>query len=209
MEQTKENKITRIWLFMFILANIIILICSRVQNSTMLLTISSMAGVSYALLIAKERKIAFILGAINVSTYGYILLKQQVYGGVFYNIIYSLPMMLYGYFSWGKASKKENSGIKTLKKKTKLALIVIFIIAIMAYAFLLNSITTVLGFLGIYLMTSKYFEQWIVWIISNMANLILWIILIIEDIQNLPMAIMWSIYFINSIYGYITWKRKV
>lgn len=219
MKQTKETKITRIWLLMFILANIIVFMCSLIQKSTILLIISSMAGVSYALLIAKEKRIAFILGAINVSTYGYLLLKQQVYGGVFYNIVYSLPMMIYGYFSWRKEDKKQVSNVKTLSKNVKIVLIIVFTIAIIIYAILLknlggnkvilDSITTILGFLGIYLMTNKYFEQWIVWIISNTANLILWALLSIENIQNLPMLIMWSIYLINSVYGHKTWKNKV
>ena len=180
--------------------------------------ISSVAGVAYVLLVAKERRIAFIFGAINVLLYGLILLKESVYGGVIYNIVYSLPMMIYGYFAWGKKAKEKNSGVKNLSKKTRIILVIVFAIAIVVYSqilkymggnqTILDSITTLLGFLGIYLMTNKYMEQWQTWIIVNFANVLMWVILVQQDITNLPVLLMWLIYLINSIYGYIVWKNK-
>ena len=78
---------------------------------------------------------------------------------------------------------------------------------------ILDSITSVLGYIGIYLMSNKYIEQWSVWIIANLSNVILWIMLTIENMTNLPVFLMWMIYFINSVYGYLLWrkynKRKV
>lgn len=218
MKEDNKIKITKSWIIYFIIANIIVLIGGIYQKSELVSIISSVSGVIYVLLVAKERKIAFVFGAINVLLYGLILLKQNVYGGVIYNIFYSLPMMIYGYFAWGKKSKEKNSGIRNLGKKTKIILILVFTIAIIIYSqilkymggnqTILDSITTILGFLGIYLMTNKYMEQWITWIIVNASNVLMWIILVNQNITNLPVLLMWFIYLINSIYGYIEWRKK-
>lgn len=218
MKEDNKIKITKSWIIYFIIANIIVLIGGIYQKSELVSIISSVSGVIYVLLVAKERKIAFVFGAINVLLYGLILLKQNVYGGVIYNIFYSLPMMIYGYFAWGKKSKEKNSGIRNLGKKAKIILILVFTIAIIIYSqilkymggnqTILDSITTILGFLGIYLMTNKYMEQWITWIIVNASNVLMWIILVNQNITNLPVLLMWFIYLINSIYGYIEWRKK-
>lgn len=208
-----------IWKIYFLTACVLIIICSIVQRSTILLTASSLFGVIYSLLVAKNNKYALIFGIINVSTYGYILLTESIYGGFIYNIFYSLPMLAYGLYNWNKASKKNNYGIKQLNKKTKIYVTIIMTLVIFIYCVVLDnlgssnvvldSITSVMGYAGIYLLSNKYVEQWDVWIISNLANLIMWITLSINDIANLPVTLMWFIYFINSFYGYVSWNKKI
>ena len=122
-----------------------------------------------------------------------------------------------------KASKKENKGIRVISKRNRILLTGISTVIIIINAIILkkmggnqvilDSITSILGYIGIYLMSNKYIEQWSVWIIANLSNVILWIMLTIEDMTNLPVFLMWMIYFINSVYGYLLWrkynKRKV
>lgn len=217
MENTKENKITIGWGIYFIISIIIIAISSIAQRSSTIIFLASIFGVMYVLLIAKEKPIAFIFGIINVSIYGYILFTEKIYGGAIYNILYSLPMLILGYIKWKKVNKEKNSGVKQISKKNRIILTIIFSFLIIIYSiilgktggnnYILDSITSVLGFLGIYLMSNKYIEQWFTWIIANVTNLILWIILSINNLNNIPMIMMWTIYLINSIYGYVSWKK--
>lgn len=218
MEKGEKNSFIIGWLIYFILSILIVYISSILQKSNILLVISSIFGVIYSLLIAKEKRIAFIFGIINVSTYGYLLFAQKLYGGLIYNILYSLPMLIWGYIKWKKVQNKENSGVKIISNKNRIVLTIVFTLLIMSYSlvlksiggynYILDSITSVLGYLGIYLMSNKYIEQWIVWIICNLANTILWYMLSAGNTNNIPMLMMWIIYLINSIYGYITWRKK-
>ena len=202
----------------FITVIIITTILCILQNSSVLLSITSITGVIYSLLVTKNTKYAFIFGIINVANYGYILFTENIYGGLIYNVLYSLPMLIWGYINWCKKSKLKNSGIKKMNKKTKIISFILVLIVICACSYTLNmlssnnyildSISTILGYVGIYLMTNKYIEQWNVWVICNLVNLILWISLTINDLSNIPVVIMWFIYFINSLYGYITWNKK-
>lgn len=222
-QKIKNPPITVGWLIYFVISILIVLIGGIYQKSSLLSIIASTFGIAYVLLIAKEKRIAFLLGAVNVFTYGIVLWKQKIYSGVIYNMIYSLPMLIYGFFVWGKASKKENNGIRVISKRNRILLIGISTVIIIINAIILkkmggnqvilDSITSVLGYIGIYLMSNKYIEQWSVWIIANLSNVILWIMLTIENMTNLPVFLMWMIYFINSVYGYLLWrkynKRKV
>lgn len=149
---------------------------------------------------------------------GYILLKQQMYAGAVYNLLYSLPMLIWGYIKWKKVEHKENAGVKIISTKTRIRLSLIISLVIAIYAlilkqfggsnYILDSITSVIGYVGIYLMSNKYIEQWAVWIICNSVNTILWIGLTIQNIDNIPMLLMWLVYLVNSVYGYITWRKK-
>ena len=84
MSEENKIKITHGWIIYFIISNLIVLIGGIYQKSGLMSIISSVAGVAYVLLVAKERRIAFIFGAVNVLLYGLILLKESVYGGVIY-----------------------------------------------------------------------------------------------------------------------------
>lgn len=208
-----------IWYIYFIISCLIVLIASISQHATLLMLISTLCGVIYSLLVAKNVKYSLLFGIVNVSTYGYILFTENIYGGFFINIFYSLPMLVYGYYNWNKASKKDDYGIKKLSTKTRERGSIAIVITILIYSIvlkllggsniLLDSISSILGYVGIYLLTNRYVEQWNIWIISNLANVVLWIALTIEDISNLSFMIMWIVYFVNSFYGYINWNNKV
>ncbi len=206
------------WKIYFITAIIITLVISIINESTWLLSISSITGVVYTLLVAKNIKWGLLFGIVNVATYGYICIEETLYGGVLYNIGYSLPMLIWGTLNWFRLAKKDNSGVKHFDKKQRITMVIMALLSIVFYAgiltliqsenIILDSITSVLGYLGIYLLTNKYIEQWYVFTIVNATNLILWIILTVENTLNLPMTIMWLFYLINSIYGIISWNKK-
>lgn len=208
-----------IWKIYFVIACLIVVAGSVYQSSTLILTVASLCGVIYSLLVAKNIKWSLIFGIINVGTYGFILLGENIYGGFIYNVLYSLPMLIYGFFYWSKSNQEKESGIKKLNFNTKLMGSICIVITIIIYACVLNSFggenilldssTSVLGYVGIYLLTNKYVEQWNIWILSNIINVILWVSLSIEDVSNTPLALMWIIYFINSFYGYISWNKKL
>lgn len=60
MENTKENKITIGWLIYFIVCIFIVFISSVMKRSSIWLLVSSLFGVIYTLLVAKEKRVAFI-----------------------------------------------------------------------------------------------------------------------------------------------------
>ncbi|MCX7745341.1 MAG: nicotinamide riboside transporter PnuC [Clostridia bacterium] len=61
------------------------------------------------------------------------------------------------------------------------------------------------------LMVLAYAEQWIMWILTNVITIIMWLTVIISDRSSLPWSlptlIMWIAYLINSTYGYFNWLK--
>ncbi len=141
-----------------------------------------------------------------------------MYAGALYNILYSLPMLIWGYIKWKNVQDEKNSGVKVLSKRIRIISSLIILVTTIIYAiilkylggnnYILDSITAILGYVAIYLMSNKYIEQWITWIVCNAVSVILWIIITIQNVNNLPMLLMWTIYLINSIYGYVSWNKK-
>jgi nicotinamide riboside transporter PnuC len=69
---------------------------------------------------------------------------------------------------------------------------------------ILSLIATILSLLGNFLIIKKKRIGFISWIISN----ILWIIVNLISIPNIPQIIMFLVYTGISIYGWIKWKQN-
>ena len=57
---------------------------------------------------------------------------------------------------------------------------------------------------GNILIMKKKRVGWLAWIVGN----ILWILINILDVLNIPMVIMYVVYLIINIFGYIEWRHK-
>jgi nicotinamide mononucleotide transporter len=211
------NKWTTFEKAWFITALAIITATVYFRSNGLLSDIAAICGIIYVILIAKQNKIAYLFGIVNALAYGFILYKDQIYGGAVYNIVYSFPMFIYGFFYWKKKEKAEDLGIKNLHTKTRIVLGSIFTITILIMAAILNilggklviidSIITISGYVAIYLTVNKYMEQWFLWIMSNLAGVIMWGIFTCGDINKIELLVMWTIYLLNSIYGYFNWNK--
>jgi nicotinamide mononucleotide transporter len=71
--------------------------------------------------------------------------------------------------------------------------------------------TEILQFVATILMTLAYAEQWLLWILTNIITIVMWISVIIAEPTSLawaaPTLIMWIAYLVNSIYGYAVWIK--
>jgi nicotinamide mononucleotide transporter len=71
--------------------------------------------------------------------------------------------------------------------------------------------TEILQFIATILMTLAYAEQWILWIVTNVISILMWVSVIIAEPTSLPWAVptlvMWCAYLVNSFYGYAMWLK--
>ena len=72
------------------------------------------------------------------------------------------------------------------------------------YAYLLDVITTALSINAQILMIYRYKEQWILWIIIDILQIILY------SINNIiiNIVIMWFVFLCNAFYGLFIWYKK-
>ena len=68
---------------------------------------------------------------------------------------------------------------------------------------ILSIIATILSLGGNILIAIKKRSGWLVWILGN----IVWILINFLSVMNVPMVLMYVVYFILNIIGYINWKK--
>ena len=73
---------------------------------------------------------------------------------------------------------------------------------------LIDSCSTIVSIIAMYLQVMRYTESWIMWIFTNLISIVLWLTaMLTQDSNNITMLLMWSAYLVNSTYGYINWKK--
>jgi len=180
---------------------------------------AALFGVTYVFCIAKQERIAYLFGILNVILYAFVMFQKNIYISAAYNILYSLPVLIYGVIYWGKVEDSENSGVKYLTKFQKILTFCLCIFLMVAFALLskfvlngenvvLDAIVSVSACVATFLMAKKYMEQWMLFIIANFFGVLLFVQVSFQDLSNIELLLMWCIYLINSIYGMFNWKKN-
>lgn len=165
---------------------------------------------------SKNNKIwVYPTGMISTSIFVYLLLKWSLLGDMMINGYYFL-MSIYGWYIWTrKVDDSHNTPITTTTKKEQQISIVLFIATLMFVFFIYKSfdkwtswvayvdtITTAIFFVGMWLMARKKLENWIFWIIGDIISIPLYFYkgFTFTSFQYL-------IFTVIAIYGYIEWKK--
>lgn len=227
----KKNNIKKI--LVFLVYTILVITAVAFANKNMndqgwiiFQTISTISGILCVFLVAKKDIRNYYIGVIAVVTYGAVALHAGYVYDYLLNIYFLVPVQIIGLYMWNqhKDNKKDNEVVTAPFKHKWLvgitSLIAILLISTvfydsvsvalkgnpstMPYLFrFLDASTTVLTIVAQILMILRYKEQWILWIVVNVFSLIMWIYL------GYPITIvMWVVYLINSIYGYIVWNKN-
>ena len=189
--------------------------------NTALSIITCLTGLWCVILVAKRRIFNYYVGIINVVGYAYIAYGYQLYGEVMLNAGYFLPMQFVGLYIWMKNKDPEvvdKVKIEFLSTWQRVIWFFVSLIAIMAYANVLrdmgdplpwlDSTSTVLSIIAMILMAWRFMEQWVLWIIVDVASIAIWWIVIGENGgRDVALLVMWSAYLINAIYGFIMWIK--
>lgn len=183
--------------------------------------IYTISGILYTFIAGRGKVCCYLFGIIATCCYSYLAFLNHIFGNFLLNIGYYLPMQIIGIFEWKKHLKKDKQEIikRTLNNKELIFLGSISITACLVLVAclshskettpLLDSITTVLSILGMYLTVKRCIEQWIIWIIVNSLTIIMWIKLSLKNTQTYSTIIVWTIYLILGIYFYIQWRKEL
>ncbi len=206
-----------------ILAIVLLNIISAVLlgQSNLIAAIASIAGVIGVVLSARGHLLCYLFWLIEVILYIVISWEARFYGEVMLNGFYFLPMQFIGFYNWRKNTGSENLvKAHSLNKIKRIYLFIISIVISISYGLLLDRIdsnipyldagTTVLSIIAMLLMVRAFVEQWWLWIMVDLLTTVKWIIALTQQEPNAGIMIgMWSIFLINSIYGYFNWKKTL
>lgn len=176
--------------------------------------IAVIMGIASVWFAKKNNILVFPSGLISTLIFVYLLYKWELLGDMLINIYYS-SMSIYGWYLWSRKNSNTTelaiSGIST-KEKTKTIFIffltIVFVILVYKWftkfnnwTAYLDTFTTGIFFVGMWLMAKRKVENWIFWIIGDFISIPLYWYkgLIFTSLQ-------FFIFTIIAIYAYKEWK---
>ncbi|MGB3143643.1 MAG: nicotinamide riboside transporter PnuC [Maribacter sp.] len=155
-------------------------------------------------------------GMLSTSIFVYLLLKWGLIGDMLINVYY-FAMSVYGWYVWTRKVDEEHvTPISRVTKKENKISIFIFLATILfvfvvyqvfdkwnSWTAYVDTITTAIFFVGMWLMAKRKVENWIYWIVGDIISVPLYFYkgFTFTSFQYL-------IFTILAIYGYAAWKKN-
>jgi nicotinamide mononucleotide transporter len=183
--------------------------------------IVAVTGIINLVLCAKGNIWNYVFGIIYNAIYVYISWKSRLYADSAIYLLYYLPMQFIGWAHWKKNQNQESGAVNArhLDRKTALVLLAIAAVLIPLFAWVLSrpfiadsqpwldSVTTVVSILAMYMMVKAIAEQWYIWIVLDAVQTIKWAIATIRGEEHAAlMLVMFAFFLANAVYGLIQWN---
>ncbi len=203
-----------------LLVCIISIIIGLTTNNSFLGVIILITGILNSYYGSIGNKINFPIGVINNLALSYIAFKNNNYGLVIFNLLFFMPINIKSYFEWDKNSNKNLVKNRGLGIKKGLITIILSIIIGMIVSYLLglipgerltylDSFTNVISLIAGILLMLRYNESWILYLINNVLDLILWIINYSSGgFDSLMVLLMSIMYLLINIYALFKWRSS-
>lgn len=165
----------------------------------------------------KNNILVYPTGIVNNIIYMYILVVYGLLGDVMINAYYFI-MSIYGWYVWTrKTDETHYTPITKMGKKDKInaawlfssAVLFVFVVYWIfgkwtSWTAYVDTLTTALFFVGMWLMANKKIENWIVWIIADIISIPLYLYkgLVFSSVLYIVMTVI-------AIYGYKAWKNPL
>lgn len=167
---------------------------------------------------SKQNKVlVFPTGMISTAIFVYLLLKWELLGDMMINCYYFI-MSVYGWFIWTrKIDSTRVTPISTTTIKEKRLSVYIFIATLIfvyivyktfdkwtSWVAYVDTLTTAIFFVGMWLMARRKIENWIFWIIGDIISVPLYLYkgFTFTSFQYLGFTVI-------AVLGYLAWKKHL
>src|SRR5574344_25026 len=161
----------------------------------------------------------WIVGVVMSLFYIYIFFESSFYADAAIYLYY-LGANIYGLMHWKKnnltANEDDNYHAITYCNRKKIPILALTFFLLWTSIYLIlskltdstvplgDSFTTALSIVAMWLLAKKHIEHWILWIVINATSSCLYVY------KGLyPTAILFGIYTIGSVLGFLKWKREM
>jgi len=178
-------------------------------------------GLLCAYFASEGKRINYVLGLINYLLMGYVSLKNNLFGLFLFYIFIFAPLQISGFVAWKKNLDADKSvKVRHFEIKSSIIVVMSCVIGSLLLGYLLTLIpgqqlafldaaSNCVNLCGIVLMILRFEESWWIWLVNNVADLIIWIIMVTRNGHSSIMMLLVSIgYLLINIYGIIRWSRK-
>lgn len=186
------------------------------NDRNLLSLVSGICGV-FAVVLCAERKLSYYLFAWpQLITYVILCYRERLYGEIWENVFYAVTMVI-GMLVWFRKDAIDKSGEKVksrqLGAKNLIWLLTgVSVAIILLWQYLLrtddsqpfmDALTTIPAIVAQILLTFRYREQWIFWLMIDLGSVWMW--MEAGDRCMVSQYVFWSL---NCILGWIYWSKE-
>ena len=180
--------------------------------------IAMLLSLAYVILAAKSSIWCWPAAFISTTLYTFIFFDVMLLMDSALNAYYLL-MAVYGYWQWSKPTsnkKVATNEVPIVSWNINVHVKVCFALTVIAFALgylvdnftpadfpYLDTFTTVFAVFATYLVTQKILENWLYWVVIDFVSIYLYI-----EKGLIPTTVLFIIFVIISVYGFITWSRQ-
>ena len=208
------NLFERVFMLAMVLLQVV-MYC--IVPDTLIGMVCGIAGVICVVLTAKGKISSYLFNFIQMITYMIICWDAKLYLEFGEQIFYFVAC-IFGVFLWKKNMKKNDDGTEqVIAKKFKPWHWVVTVVVTVVSTFLLgtfgevilgstlpyiDAFTVALAVIAQLLMVWRYREQWAIWIVIDIASLVMFVML-----GQWSMVVMYIAWTINAFYGWYNWTK--
>ena len=192
----------------------------------------SLMGILSVVCSANGRILTFLFGLLDVAIYAVMCFVAWRRGGAglgnaIINGLYFVPMQFIGFAQWKKRGAEAHKQVQARRLNGKQwilfsslfligTVVMYFILAsvdkeaagqFLKVAVLMDAVSMVCNILGQYLLSTAYMEQWVFWILVNIASVVMWSVSLRQtsDQYSAIYVVKYAFYLLNSLNGLRIW----
>lgn len=193
----------------------------------------AIVGLVYLWLEYRASIYLWIAGLVMPAIYIFVYYRAGLYADFAYNVYYLLAAV-YGWMAWKKSERRRkniidkepkesvacvvDSGIRSVLAESRVLIIALPFIAgllFLAIGVILllltdsqvpwaNAFNVSMSIVAMWLLAKKYVEQWLVWIVADVASAWLYM-----DMGLYYTAALYGLYTVIAFFGYIKWRKMM
>lgn len=177
--------------------------------------IAVICGLLYVFFTIRENILLWLFGIISSALYIQVFLSSGIYA---YSLLYIYYVLIgvYGWYNWGRPDSGDNK-LKIRRTPVLLltgCIVMTIIIAVPVYYALIrftdsdmavtDALLTSGGMIATWMLTQKYIEQWLFWIVIDMAS---FGVMIFKGLY--PSSLLFLVYSVLAVTGYLEWRKSL
>lgn len=207
-----------IWLFSVFFISVSFIFVA--QKDYLTLT-ASLLGATALIYVAKGEPLGQILTIVFSVFYSVISFKFHYYGEMITYLGMTAPIALISTVFWLKNPyKKGEAEIKISKLARNKMVLMIALTALVTFGFyfilkhfntanlIMSTVSIATSFSASYLMLFRSPYYAVAYAANDVVLIILWVLAAMDDTQYLPMIVCFFIFFINDLFGFISWQKR-
>ena len=182
--------------------------------------IASLIGVTSLIFAAKGNPVSQVLMIVFSILYGIISYSFAYYGEMITYLGMTLPMSAVALVAWLRhpyEGKKAEVQVNRIGKKDMIWAVLLTLAVTAVFYFILDAfgtanlipstISVTTSFLAVFLTFRRSPYYALAYAANDIVLIVLWVLASMEDIHYVSVVVCFVVFFVNDMYGFISWRR--